>query len=200
MVNLNCYLGRGWRKGLESYHQHLVKVLFKLINIGICLKALSISHHTPQHELIILFHQETTFKNFLTLTHQLQNTNHTCRNTEISTAMYYCEMVTIVTSIFFFFKTKLTNLYRLFDHLYNAFQQLLACLMLSSEGSPAGLCSSRSLRHSWMTLRRTLHSTRNAGRKDGRSISSKSSQETWSAPSSGSAAPLQDTWRDSSGR
>lgn len=52
-----------------------MKVLFKLINIGIYLQALSIGDHAAQHELIILLHQETTFKDLLTLTHQLQSTN-----------------------------------------------------------------------------------------------------------------------------
>lgn len=60
----------------ESYHQHLMEVFFKLINIGIYLQALSIGDHAAQHELIILLHQETTFKDLLTLTHQLQSTDN----------------------------------------------------------------------------------------------------------------------------
>lgn len=51
-----------------------MKVLFKLVYIRICLQALSVSHHTKQHELIILLHQKTPFKNLLTLAHQLQST------------------------------------------------------------------------------------------------------------------------------
>lgn len=67
-----------------SYHKHLVKIFLELINIGICLQALSISHHAAQHELIVLLHQKTTFKNLLTLTHQLQSAN----NTDISTSIW----------------------------------------------------------------------------------------------------------------
>ena len=76
----------------------------------------------------------------------------------------------------------------------------LTCLMLSSEGSPAGRCSRRSFRHSWMTFSRTRHRTRKAGRKEGRSMSSRSPQDTWSAPSSGRAGPVQEAGRESSGR
>lgn len=43
-------------KPQRSYHQHLMKVLFKLVNVGVRLQALSICHHASQHELIILFH------------------------------------------------------------------------------------------------------------------------------------------------
>lgn len=53
-----------------------MKVLFKLINIGIYLQTLRIGDHASQHELIILLHQETTFKDLLTLTHQLQSPNN----------------------------------------------------------------------------------------------------------------------------
>lgn len=52
----------------EPYHQHLMKVLFKFIDVGVGLQALCICPHTSQHELIILLHQEATFKDLFALT------------------------------------------------------------------------------------------------------------------------------------
>lgn len=148
--------------GGTSYHQHLVKVLFKLVNVGVCLQALGVGHHAAEHELVILFHEEAASEHLLTLTHQLQikcnQLNHKAAQWENLRRSQFLVCVQ------------------------------LACLMLSREGSPAGRCSRRSLRHSWITLRRTRHRTRKAGRKDGRSMSTKSSHETSSAPRSGLAA------------
>lgn len=56
----------------RTYHQHLVKVLFKLVNVGVGLQALSFGDHAADHELVILFHEEAAFEHLLALAHQLQ--------------------------------------------------------------------------------------------------------------------------------
>lgn len=61
-------------RGRETYYEHLMKVLFKLIDIGVCLQALCVRRHASLHELIILLHQETTFQDLFTLPYELQST------------------------------------------------------------------------------------------------------------------------------
>lgn len=64
---------RGAVGGLQmSYHQHLVKVLFELVDVGVGMQALSVGHHAADHELVILFHEEAAFEHLLALAHQLQ--------------------------------------------------------------------------------------------------------------------------------
>lgn len=62
--------GRGELR--RSYHQHLVKVLLELVDVGVCLQVLSVGHHAAEHELVILLHEEAAFEHLLTLAHQLQ--------------------------------------------------------------------------------------------------------------------------------
>lgn len=64
--------GPVWRELQRSYHQHFVKVLFELVDVGVRLQALSVLHHAADHELVILLHEEATFKHLLALAHQLQ--------------------------------------------------------------------------------------------------------------------------------
>lgn len=51
-----------------------MKVLFKLVDVGVCLQALCVCGHAALHELVILLHQETTFQDLFTLPYELQST------------------------------------------------------------------------------------------------------------------------------
>lgn len=59
---------------MKSHLKHFVQILFELVDVGVSLQTLGVVDDAPEHELVVLFHQKPTFKNFFTLTDQLQHT------------------------------------------------------------------------------------------------------------------------------